>query len=607
VRARPLPSPGRPRPPSARGRVPSVLAPSRRRRSAGPPGLGAAVVLSAVLAGPTAVAAPAVRLLAPAEAEGLRVELGLPPPDPEHGPRDLVVAIELELDGETLRFGWADQGPGGCGAEAPYLGFFLALGAGACTPLTVPEGASGARHRLELRRDADRLRFRVDGHEVGDFGLPASDRSPEGGAPVAAAPIGPPRLVVALARLPRAPLGPIWIDELELARGAPPGGGTASARWQRLLRPSVEARPPCLATPVRRGARLRIDCEAAFGTRLATSDREVCAVGDDGRVHCATPGAAIGALLGLDDAVEVALGRGFGCARRAGGEVRCWGENGRGQLGDGTREARPAPVPVLGLDDAVGLAAGDHHVCARRAAGGVVCWGRNDRGQLGDGGTEDRDRPVAVLGLEAGPGTRRGRGGASIEALAAGGARSCALIGGRPRCWGAGYDPAEPRGVVRTRPVEIPGVEDATGLTVGVEHACARRVGGSVSCWGRRIGDVERTRLPSRRAGLRTVPGLSGVEVVVAGRLHGCALVAGRVWCWGYNRSGQLGDGGAEARGRPERIEGLEGVVALAAGRDHACARTASGETWCWGGRFPRKGAPPETWSHRPRRVGLGR
>ena len=47
--------------------------------------------------------------------------------------------------------------------------------------------------------------------------------------------------------------------------------------------------------------------------------------------------------------------------------------------------SRTTPVPVVGLTDAVELAAGFDFVCARRATGAVVCWGANDYGQLGDG------------------------------------------------------------------------------------------------------------------------------------------------------------------------------------------------------------------------------
>jgi alpha-tubulin suppressor-like RCC1 family protein len=105
------------------------------------------------------------------------------------------------------------------------------------------------------------------------------------------------------------------------------------------------------------------------------------------------------AVPGLADAVEVAAGRTHTCARRASGQVLCWGENGWGLLGDGTTRARTRPVAVAGVTDAVEVAAGERHTCARRAAGPVLCWGDNRFGALGGDPTAPSFTPVVVQGL----------------------------------------------------------------------------------------------------------------------------------------------------------------------------------------------------------------
>jgi len=134
-----------------------------------------------------------------------------------------------------------------------------------------------------------------------------------------------------------------------------------------------------------------------------------------------------GAVGGLSDAIDVVAGGEHTCAIRAGGAVACWGYNYLGQLGNGsTRPTRATSLEsVVGLADATHLAAGRYHTCALRAGGAVVCWGNNQKGELGDGTTTDRTSPVAVSGLDA------------ATLLTAGAWHTCgATSAGGVWCWG---------------------------------------------------------------------------------------------------------------------------------------------------------------------------
>ncbi|MFI4990412.1 MAG: IPT/TIG domain-containing protein [Solirubrobacterales bacterium] len=81
------------------------------------------------------------------------------------------------------------------------------------------------------------------------------------------------------------------------------------------------------------------------------------------------------------------------------------------------------------------------------------------------------------------------------------------------------------------------------------------------------------------------VAGLSEVTAVAAGGEHGLALLAnGTVRAWGNNRMGQLGNGTTTNGKVPLPVSGLSNVVAVAAGKEHSTALLANGTVMAWGG-----------------------
>jgi len=265
---------------------------------------------------------------------------------------------------------------------------------------------------------------------------------------------------------------------------------------------------------------------------------------------------------------------------RLGDTVECWGDNPFLFL-----DGPDAPSGSFQLDGtADDIAIGDHHACVL-LDGAVSCWGSSLSGQLGtfqpDATCIDRpcaDRPVAIAGLPR------------ISSIAAGAFHTAALDeDGSVWCWGAASigQSGLPVVPVTDGPRRIDGLPNATAVAAGSLQTYALADDGSVYAWGAtdlgRLGiDTEATFV----AQPTIVAGLSGpVAAVEVGTAHACALLKdGTVECWGDNRFGQLGDGTTVSRFQPAPVTGIdEAVTELAAGDAFTCAVTATGSVVCWG------------------------
>jgi alpha-tubulin suppressor-like RCC1 family protein len=137
-------------------------------------------------------------------------------------------------------------------------------------------------------------------------------------------------------------------------------------------------------------------------------------------------------------------------------------------------------------------------------------------------------------------------------------------------------------------PVPIPNGEGIVSVAAGRAFTCAVSDAGKVYCWGSndrgQLGDgsvQQEISIPNE------VPGVAGAVGVTAGDQHACAWLADKtVVCWGANESGQLGDGTLDDKPQATVVTGLSNVVQVSAGTEHTCARHADGSVSCWGSSY---------------------
>jgi alpha-tubulin suppressor-like RCC1 family protein len=328
------------------------------------------------------------------------------------------------------------------------------------------------------------------------------------------------------------------------------------------------------------------------------------------------------------------------CVLDTSGRVRCWGDNAKGQLGDGSFQARAAPTLVTGLPPLKQLSVGSYHTCGLTRRGRIWCWGDDTSGQLGLGAPSRWRTPRGAR-----PTLRSARKGA------AGTRHACAVrLNGDVWCWGelSSASRMELGRPYRDTPRRVDGVRDAVALASFTSTTCALKKDSTVWCWGDGTNHTL-GRPPARYQGPRPRPvhALRGVTRISVGRDHACAVKRDRkvwcwgglfhrraanagpqqvlpeataldsggahtcairpdqtVWCWGKNRWGALGDGSRKWLGQPVRVKRLRGARSVAAGFSHSCAVTSDGSVWCWGdNRQGQLGTVTPRLSTTPRRV----
>lgn len=347
---------------------------------------------------------------------------------------------------------------------------------------------------------------------------------------------------------------------------------------------------------------------------------------------------------GHDFVVLGELAQDHACGLLATGEAWCWGNSQSGALGDSVNAFAPNPDPVAvkGGITFADIGAAWHTTCAADVAGQAWCWGgyappltpsfpeeRALPQQVGTGHVFTQIQPGIdhycgvddagsswCWGLENdygefGNGTLgttsrfdlfETSGGHTWSRLATGWEATCGLdTGGQAWCWGEadrGQVGDGTSGVVacgisfdlgcRTSPTAVVGGHTFTTITAGWRHICAIDVAGAIWCWGSnssgQLGVGTDTLETWRNTPSDSVSGATFQSFTLGGS-HSCGIsVGGTALCWGANSSGQLGNAMRMSAPQPDTVVGGQSFSSLAAGGSFTCGLTTTAQVYCWGG-----------------------
>ena len=295
------------------------------------------------------------------------------------------------------------------------------------------------------------------------------------------------------------------------------------------------------------------------------------------------------------DVVSLAFGHQHACGLLDTGAVKCWGRNNNGQLGtSGGDKDTPQSINLGSGRTATSIYAGGYYTCAILDDESVKCWGENGDGQLGIGSWSNTNTPTTINTL--------GSGRTAVSLATAYNAVCALLDDGSVKCWGddnfgqlgnggSNVDLSSPP----SSAINLGSGRTAKAITGGEYHFCAILDDDSIKCWG----DGTDGKLGTGSTAAKNTPAATSgsfasgryAVLIDAGYDHTCVILDnGDLTCWGSDAKGQLGNGattGTKSSLQTSVVSLGTGrtAISLSAGGTHTCAQLDNGQLKCWGNR----------------------
>ncbi len=256
--------------------------------------------------------------------------------------------------------------------------------------------------------------------------------------------------------------------------------------------------------------------------------------------------------------------------------IKAWGLNYIGQLG--LRDTVDTNTPeLLTPSNFIEISSKAYHSCAIADDNSVYCWGSNNFGQSGQENINlDLSSPTKITNLTA-------------KQISVGAEHSCIISKSTNDvfCWGLnsnGQLGSEQNDTDSFTPLKVPGLNTQT-LSSGYFHNCVIEVDQSIKCWGANSnGQLGRGNFSYFSGTPNAVSGSLKFKSLSSGFAHTCAIsVDDDLYCWGYNKYGQLGLGSYTNFNSPQKVPNLSKVLSVSSGFGHTCAILSDKSVSCWG------------------------
>ena len=303
--------------------------------------------------------------------------------------------------------------------------------------------------------------------------------------------------------------------------------------------------------------------------------------------------------------VKVALGRSHSLAITSEGRVFTWGWNIYGQLGNGGTANKDVPTEITSKfslnpgETVIDASLGYVHSIILTSEGRVFTFGSNSYGQLGNDLSSNQDEPFNITGSFALESNE------TIVKISAGDYHSLALTSNN-RIYVWGYNNFGQVGddslVNKDIPVDITssfalsGAEVITVVEGGTYHSGAVTSTGRTFTWGKNNsaqlgnGTTDFKQVPTEITSGFTLNVGEIVTDISLGGSHSMAITSeDRLFSWGFNYYGQLGDNSTAFRYSPVGISSYytlndsEGISKFGVGGNHSSFITSNGRLFIWG------------------------